>query len=141
MEFCIQRWTCYKRKVISNMPRWLVFCDSIWLKGIEVMGSYNKFWQYCRLGKTDFIRKGLPRLDVVYSYWCGRQKRSDKVRMNLWSHRYSKLATQKFEGFQPWKFWCWISLGIGWFDQIFFFFIFKLSLPCNQSYYYVLIFD
>ena len=27
----------------------------------------------------------------------------DKARMNLWSHRFSKLATKKFEGFLPWK--------------------------------------
>ena len=39
--------------------------------------------------------------------------------MNLWSHRFSKLATQKFEGFLNWEIWSWKSLDIGQFDPIF----------------------
>ena len=38
--------------------------------------------------------------------------------MNLWSHQFSKLATQKFEEYLPWKFWSWISLDIGQFGPI-----------------------
>ena len=59
---------------MSNMPRWL-FCYSKWLKGIErvswVMGSYNKFWQYGRLGKTDFCwkRHAASRSSVFLLVW------------------------------------------------------------------------
>ena len=48
--------------------------------------------------------------------------------MNLWSHPFSKSATQKFERFLPSKFWNWISLDIEQFYQIFC--ISKLVLPC-----------
>ena len=88
--------------------------------GIKLQKRDNRIWD-CQARfrpfrnmshKVDIRAAGRPRDMGVKGQIC-------KVRMNLWSHRFPKLATQKFEGFPPWNFWSWISLDIGWFDQIF----------------------
>ena len=41
---------------------------------------------------------------------------------------FPNYQLKNLNDFWPWKFWSWISLDIGWFDQIFC--IFKLGLSC-----------
>ena len=109
-------WNFYRRESIFTLVQCLITSKksiekSLWLSTRkEVRGSQFSL-EYIEVAYESqwTVRlkiRSLLLIQVVWHQWhlLPRLLRPDIFRMNLWSHPFSKLATQKFKGFLTQKF-------------------------------------